>query len=61
MTSGIRLGTPAITTRGFKQEEIILISNWICDVILNIENEEMISSIKNNVIELCKKFPVYNK
>ncbi|MDA9094287.1 serine hydroxymethyltransferase [Gammaproteobacteria bacterium] len=61
VTSGIRLGTPAITTRGFKQEEIILISNWICDVILNIENEEMISSIKNNVIELCKKFPVYNK
>ena len=61
VTSGIRLGTPAITTRGFKQEEIILISNWICDVILNIENEEIISSIKNNVIELCKKFPVYNK
>ena len=61
VTSGIRVGTAAITTRGFKQEEIILISNWICDVILNIENEEMISSIKNNVIELCKKFPVYNK
>ncbi len=60
ITSGIRLGTPAITTRGFKEEEVSLITNWICDVILNIEDDKVISSVKNDVIEICNKFPVYN-
>ena len=60
VTSGIRLGTPAITTRGFKEEEVSLITNWICDVILNIEDDKVISSVKNDVIEICNKFPVYN-
>ena len=60
VTSGIRLGTPAITTRGFKEEEVSLITNWICDVILNIEDDKVISSVKSDVIEICNKFPVYN-
>ncbi len=60
VTSGIRLGTPAITTRGFKEEEVSLITNWICDVILNIGDEKILNNVKNDVIEICNKFPVYN-
>ena len=60
VTSGVRLGTPAVTTRGFKTEEIKLLSNWICDVIENIDNESAKSEIKNKVIELTREYPVYN-
>jgi len=60
VTSGVRLGTPAVTTRGFKTEEIRLLSNWICDVIENIDNESVKSEIKNKVIELTREYPVYN-
>jgi len=60
VTSGIRLGTPAITTRGFKEEEVSLITNWICDVILNIGDEKVLNNVENDVIEICNKFPVYN-
>ena len=60
VTSGIRLGTPAITTRGLKEEEVSLITNWICDVILNIGDEKVLNNVKNGVIEICNKFPVYN-
>jgi glycine hydroxymethyltransferase len=59
ITSGIRLGTPAVTTRGFGTEEIELLTNWICDVVLDLGNSEKITQIKNNVVSLCKKFPVY--
>jgi glycine hydroxymethyltransferase len=59
ITSGIRLGTPAVTTRGFGTEEIELLTNWICDVVLDLGNAEKITQIKNNVVSLCKKFPVY--
>ena len=60
VTSGVRLGTPAVTTRGFKTEEIKLLSNWICDVIENINNENVKSEIKNKVINLTREYPVYN-
>ena len=60
VTSGIRLGTPAITTRGFKAKEVELISNWICDVILNMEDETKLKEIKSKVNDLCSKYPVYN-
>ena len=60
VTSGIRLGTPAVTTRGFKTEEITLLSNWICDVIENINDEDAMLEIKNKVINLTKQYPVYN-
>ena len=52
VTSGIRLGTPAITTRGFKAKEVELISNWICDVILNMDDETklcLIIHIQNHI------------
>ena len=60
VTSGIRLGTPAVTTRGFKEKEIQTISNWICDVVLSNGDEKIINEVKNNVINMCKEFPVYN-
>jgi len=60
VTSGVRLGTPAVTTRGFKTEEITLLSNWICDVIENINDEDAMLEIKNKVINLTKQYPVYN-
>ena len=60
VTSGIRLGTPAVTTRGFKEEEVEKISNWICDVIENHQDTSKMDEIKNSVIELTSKYPVYN-
>ena len=60
VTSGVRLGTPAVTTRGFKTDETIQLSHWICDVIENIEDEDTLLEIKNKVIKLTKDYPVYN-
>ena len=60
VTSGVRLGTPAVTTRGFKEEEVEKISNWICDVIKNHQDTSKMDEIKNSVIELTSKYPVYN-
>jgi glycine hydroxymethyltransferase len=60
VTSGVRLGTPAVTTRGFKKDETIQLSHWICDVIENIEDEGTLLEIKNKVIKLTKDYPVYN-
>ena len=60
VTSGIRLGTPAITTRGFKENETKILGNLICDVLENIDNEEEIKKIKDKVISLCSQFPVYS-
>jgi glycine hydroxymethyltransferase len=59
VTSGIRLGTPAITTRGFRSSEVEILTNWICDIVLDLGNAKKIDSIKNQVVEMCKKFPVY--
>ena len=60
VTSGVRLGTPAVTTRGFKTDETIQLSHWICDIIENIEDESTLLEIKNKVIKLTKDYPVYN-
>ena len=59
VTSGLRLGTPAVTTRGFKEKEIILITNWIADVLDNINDEATILRVKSQVLQLCREFPVY--
>ena len=60
VTSGIRIGTPAVTTRGFKKEEIIKVSNWISDIINDFENEKLQKNIKQEVQNLTSNFPVYN-
>ena len=57
--SGIRLGTPAITTRGTKEEEMKIIAEWIDEAITNWKSEEALLNIKNQVTELTKKFPIY--
>ena len=60
VTSGIRIGTPAATTRGFKEKEIIQVSNWISNIINDFENEDLQQSIKEEVQNLTSDFPVYN-
>lgn len=59
VTSGLRLGTPAVTTRGFKEKECEALSNWVCDVLDDIQNEDMIKRVREQVIEVCRRFPVY--
>lgn len=59
VTSGLRLGTPAITTRGFKEAEVTLIGEWIADILDDITNRDTIERVKKAVVELCSKFPVY--
>ncbi|MEX1221455.1 MAG: serine hydroxymethyltransferase [Idiomarina sp.] len=59
VTSGLRLGTPAITRRGFKDAEAKQVGHWICDVLDNINNEQVIEQVREAVKALCKRFPVY--
>lgn len=59
VTSGLRIGTPAITTRGFLEKECEEIAAWLCDIFDDLENEAKIEEIKQKVITLCRKFPVY--
>jgi glycine hydroxymethyltransferase len=61
VTSGLRLGTAAITTRGFTEVESKNITHWICDVLDNMGNKNVIDTVKNNVTSLCSNFPVYQK
>jgi glycine hydroxymethyltransferase len=59
VTSGIRVGTPAATTRGFGESECSDIANWICDICDDIENESVVNDVRSKVEKLCAKFPVY--
>lgn len=58
ITSGLRVGTPAVTTRGFKEEEMKLIAGWILDIIRDFERNK--ERITEEVVTLCEKFPIYN-
>ena len=60
VTSGIRIGTPAVTTRGFKEKEVIQVSNWISNIINDFDNDELQKNIKEEVQNLTSNFPVYN-
>lgn len=59
VTSGLRLGTPAVTTRGFKEKEIKLLSDWIADILDNVTDEATRARVKTQVLLLCREFPVY--
>ena len=59
VTSGLRIGTPAVTTRGFKEDECRQLAGWICDVLANIGNDEVEGRVREQVKALCAKFPVY--
>lgn len=60
VTSGLRIGSPAVTTRGFKEAEVAQLTEWMCDVLDNIEDEKVIGEVKAKVVELCSRFPVYS-
>lgn len=61
VTSGLRIGSPAVTRRGFGETEVIELTGWICDVLDDISNETVIARVKQQVLELCARFPVYSK
>jgi len=59
VTSGLRIGTPAVTTRGFKEAECRDLATWICDILADIENEQVIAEVREKVKAICAKLPVY--
>jgi glycine hydroxymethyltransferase len=61
ITSGVRIGTPALTTRGMKESEMKIIAGWIGEVLNHSTDEAVLKKIKDQVRELCLKFPIYRK
>ena len=61
ITSGIRIGTPAITTRGMGVEEMHIVAGFITKIIKNLGNNEVIQQVRDDVGQLCEKFPLYTK
>lgn len=59
VTSGLRIGTPAITRRGFKVDEAKQVASWICDILDNMGDESVVERVQSEVVELCSRFPVY--
>ena len=59
VTSGLRIGSPAVTRRGFKETECETLTGWMCDILDDIENDNMIGSVRQRVLDLCARFPVY--
>ncbi|MCY7312360.1 MAG: serine hydroxymethyltransferase [Pseudoxanthomonas sp.] len=59
VTSGLRLGTPAVTTRGYLEPQCVALANWICDVLDNPADENVIAGVRENVTRQCAQFPVY--
>ena len=59
VTSGLRIGTPAVTTRGFKEAECAELTGWMCDVLSDIKDDAKIAAVKEKVTALCRAFPVY--
>ncbi len=59
VTSGLRIGSPAITRRGFKAEEAAQLTHWVCDVLDNMGDESVEQRVKQQVIEICQRLPVY--
>ncbi len=59
VTSGLRIGTPAVTTRGYREPDCVALANWICDVLDNPNDEQVIAAARENVTRQCAEFPVY--
>ena len=59
VTSGLRIGTPAVTTRGYKEPECVALANWICDVLDAPTDDRVIAGVRDNVTKQCRAFPVY--
>jgi glycine hydroxymethyltransferase len=61
VTSGLRIGTPAVTRRGLKEDDVAQLASWMCDILDNMGNQQVEDEVKAKVVALCKKFPVYVK
>ena len=61
VTSGLRIGTPAATTRGFREAEVTELANWVADILDENGSENVITKVRTKVEEICKRFPVYGK
>ncbi|MDT8403286.1 serine hydroxymethyltransferase [Sulfuriflexus sp.] len=59
VTSGIRLGTPAITTRGFTEADVSQLAGWMCDILENLDDTAVIERVKGQVLDICQRLPVY--
>jgi glycine hydroxymethyltransferase len=55
----LRIGSPAVTTRGFGEAEVTQLAGWIADVLGDLSNEATITRVRGQVLEICKRFPVY--
>ena len=61
VTSGLRIGTPAITTRGFKEKEAAQVADWVCDILDDLSNQKTIARVREEVSAMCRQFPVYGE
>ena len=61
ITSGLRVGTPAITTRGFEEAETKQLAGWMCDILDDIGNESTLTAVKQEVLAICRRLPVYEQ
>ncbi|MGD2076165.1 MAG: serine hydroxymethyltransferase [Gammaproteobacteria bacterium] len=59
VTSGIRVGTPAVTTRGFGEAEVRELAGWMCDILDDLQDREKIAAVRTRVLDMCRRFPVY--
>src|SRR6204780_2543826 len=59
ISSGLRIGTPAVTTRGFKEAEVQQLTNWIADVLDHMGDESVVERVRGEVVKICRRFPVY--
>jgi len=59
VTSGLRIGTPAVTTRGYREDDCVELANWLCDVLDNPADENVIAGVREHVTRQCRQFPVY--
>ena len=59
VTSGLRIGTPAVTTRGYKEPDCVALAEWMCDVLDAPGDERVLAGVRENVVKQCRQFPVY--
>jgi len=59
ISSGLRIGTPAVTTRGFKEDEVRQLTGWIADVLDHMGDESAVERVRAEVLKICRRFPVY--
>ena len=60
ITSGLRIGTPAMTTRGLRENEARDVAHWVCDVLDNLKDPATVEKVRKQVMALCRQFPVYS-